>query len=68
MYILCRKGLALSEYNFTFKFCRLVIEKFGFKVRLRNACDAEASSLKLRYHLSFDLPLCDKLLPTVFLF
>ena len=29
-----RTGLALSEYNFAFNFCRVVIEKFGFKVRL----------------------------------
>ena len=30
-----RVSLALSEYNFTFNFCRVVNEKFGFKVRLR---------------------------------
>ena len=31
-----RTGLALSEYNFTFNFYRVVIEKVGFKVRLRH--------------------------------
>ena len=30
-----RKDLALSEYNFTFNFCRVVIDKFIFKVRFR---------------------------------
>ena len=30
-----RTGLALSEYYFNFYFCRVVIQKFGFKVRLR---------------------------------
>ena len=30
-----RIDLALSEYDFTFNFCRVVIEKLGFKVRLR---------------------------------
>ena len=31
-----RKDLALSEYSFAFNFCRVIIEKFGFKVRLRH--------------------------------
>ena len=36
MYIhFCRTEFALSEYNFTFNFCRVVIEKFGLKLRLR---------------------------------
>ena len=30
-----RTDLALSEYNFTFNFCQVVIEKFGFEVKLR---------------------------------
>ena len=30
-----RTGVALSEYNFSYNFCRVLIEKFGFKVRLR---------------------------------
>ena len=30
-----RVCLALLEYNLTLNFCRTVIEKFGFKVRLR---------------------------------
>ena len=30
-----RTGIALLEYYFTFNFCRVVIEKFGFKVTLR---------------------------------
>ena len=29
-----RKEFALSEFDFTFNFCRGVIEKFGFKVWL----------------------------------
>ena len=32
---LYRTDLAISEYNFTLNLCRLVIEKFVFKVRLR---------------------------------
>ena len=31
-----RTGFALLEYNFTFNFCRVDIEKFGIKVTLRN--------------------------------
>ena len=30
-----RTDFVLSEYNFTLNFCRVVIEKVGFKVRLR---------------------------------
>ena len=29
-----RTGFALSEYNFNSNFCRVIFEKFGFKVRL----------------------------------
>ena len=30
-----RTYLALSHYSFTFSFCRIVVEKFGFKFMLR---------------------------------
>ena len=30
-----RVSLALSEYNFTFKFCRVVFEKLVFKVWIK---------------------------------
>ena len=30
-------NLALSEYNFTFNFCRKIIEKFGFKILIEES-------------------------------
>ena len=39
-----RIDILQSDYNFTFNFCRVVIEKFGLKVRLRYG--AGTSSLK----------------------
>ena len=30
-----RTDLALIEYNFTINFCQVVIEKYGFKVRVK---------------------------------
>ena len=35
IYIFYRTDLTLPEYDFTLNFCRVVIEKFGFNVRLR---------------------------------
>ena len=43
-YVFYRTGLALSEYNFNFDFCRVIVETFGFKIRLRYG--AGTSSLK----------------------
>ena len=48
-----RSCLALSEYNFTFNFCRKLIKKFGFKVWLRYRFGdrfAETSVLRIPNH------------------
>ena len=44
-----RTGLALSEYNFTFNFCRVVIEKFGFELWLRYGTHTVRKQVRCSY-------------------
>ena len=50
--IFYRTNLALSEYNFLFNFCRLVIEKFGFKFRLRYGTHTVRRHVRWKYCIS----------------
>ena len=55
MYIIFfyRTNLALWKYNFTFNFCRVVIEKVGFKVRLRYGTHMVRKQVRCNYSKVF---------------
>ena len=49
IYIFYRTDIALSKFNFTFNFCRVVFEKFGFKVRLRYDTNTVRKQVRWNY-------------------
>ena len=47
-----RRGLALSEYNCILNFCRVVMKKFGFNVRLRYGTLTVRRQVRWNYYIS----------------